>query len=217
MYKIYKIINTINGKGYIGFTGRTIEQRWKNHISAAKQNNQCRFHHALRKYGPDPWKKELLYEHENLDIVRKVEEEYILTHNYLNSKFGYNAKPGGCGGWIVPEEKYDQWRLRISKRTMGLKNPNSIDISNEELISIGIKVCNKLQRIPGQKTMINEFKILNKKFPKSFQKYRFNGSYQNFIKELQKYVEWKYDRFFRSKEQKEKISKTLKDRKSVKN
>ena len=36
-----------------------------------------------------------------------LEEKLIVEYNTMND--GYNAKPGGCGGWIVTDKNYNKW------------------------------------------------------------------------------------------------------------
>ena len=61
---IYKITNKINNKVYIGLTTQTVETRWKQHIQTAFSENhpdsQTIFKKAIRKYGPDNFKIEVI-------------------------------------------------------------------------------------------------------------------------------------------------------------
>ena len=135
---VYRITNKINGKSYIGQTVRTLDQRWRSHLSSVNQGSKFRFHSAIRKYGVDNWKLDILFENDDVDLCKKKEEELIALYNLTNNKKGYNATPGGCGGWVVPYEKYEFWRKKQSINNTGLNNPNSTGYSNEELIEIGI-------------------------------------------------------------------------------
>ena len=63
---IYKIINDVNNKIYIGQTINTIEYRFNNHIKTAKQNiDKNKFHNALTEIGPEHFKVELVEECRN--------------------------------------------------------------------------------------------------------------------------------------------------------
>lgn len=102
MWTIYSATNKINGKRYIGVTGRGLEYRKSRHIYRASINScACpRFYDAIRKYGVDAfvWKvleifsiKELAYHH-----------EFVLVEDL---KPEYNAAPGGQVG---PREPYNK-------------------------------------------------------------------------------------------------------------
>ena len=161
---VYKITNRVNGKSYIGHSVRTLEQRWKSHLSSVRQGSKFRFHSAIRKYGMDQWDQEIIFEHTDVDVCKKKEEEMISHFNLMDNKKGYNAKPGGCGGWIVPDEKYESWRQKQSVNNTGMKNNNSTGYTNEELIEIGKKICHDLGRIVGQKTMVNQCEKIGIRF-----------------------------------------------------
>ena len=68
---IYKIVNKINGKVYIGKTIYTTAYRWNQHISAAtsdkeKDDYNYLLHKAIRKYGVDNF---------TVEVIEEVEDE----------------------------------------------------------------------------------------------------------------------------------------------
>ena len=65
---IYKITNKINNKVYIGQTINSLEKRFKQHLSEAKQGKNCRLHSAIRKYGIDAFV---------IEPIEKVENEFL--------------------------------------------------------------------------------------------------------------------------------------------
>jgi predicted GIY-YIG superfamily endonuclease len=81
MFIVYKITNKNNGKSYVGYTGRTIEARWKAHLSSARNGSRFRFHSAIRKHGEDAWKKAIMLETENIKEAKKFEEQFILEND----------------------------------------------------------------------------------------------------------------------------------------
>jgi group I intron endonuclease len=202
---VYRITNKTNGKSYIGQSVRTVDQRWKAHLSSVRQGSKFRFHSAIRKYGVDDWKLEILFEHDDIDLCKKKEEELIKQFDLTNNKNGYNAKPGGCGGWIVPDEKYENWRQKQPTNNIGLNNSNSVGYTNEQLIEIGIMICSKIGRIIGHSTMIKECAEIGIRFPKSFRPMRFDGSYKNYAKILEKELDMKFDPYFRTDEHRQKL------------
>ena len=94
MAYIYKIVNDINDKVYIGKTENSIEKRFKEHCKDAFRNrNEKRpLYSAMRKYGIEKFHIELI---EKTNIPEEREIFWINFYNsYLN---GYNATKGGDG------------------------------------------------------------------------------------------------------------------------
>lgn len=202
---VYKITNRISNKSYVGYTSRTLQQRWNAHISSSRQGSKFRFHSAIRKYGVDSWDLQILFEDESVDICKKKEEHFISEMNLTNNRVGYNAKPGGCGGWIVPDDKYDSWCNKNKERACGVTNSNSTGYLNEELIEIAISVFQDLGRIVGHARLVKECQNRGFRFPQSFRPFRFGGKYENMIKTIEEKTGMSYDPFFRSEDQKQKL------------
>jgi group I intron endonuclease len=117
---IYKITSPI-GKVYIGrtknFNGRMAEHK---HNALVKKSTYP-IHKAIRKYGWDDMKKEILCEIEE-DKAQKLEEEFILAYDSV--KRGYNSTYGGFGGNIFKDnpELLEKLRKTLSERFTGEKN-----------------------------------------------------------------------------------------------
>ena len=93
---IYKIINNINNKIYIGKTIQTVETRWKEH---KRECNQARaqnrpLYAAFRKYGIDNFSIEQV-EETTKELLEEREKYWI--EFYKSFKYGYNATKGGDG------------------------------------------------------------------------------------------------------------------------
>ena len=101
MAYIYKIVNDINDKIYIGKTISTIEKRWSQHkYDYQNRNGEKRpLYEAMRKHGIENFHIEKIEECSN-DIVEEREKYWIKYYNsyigFTNSK-GYNATLGGEG------------------------------------------------------------------------------------------------------------------------
>ena len=91
---IYKIINDINGKVYIGKTHCSVEKRWKQHCRDFRKNrNEKRpLYAAMKKYGIEHFHVKLIEETDNPEEREKYWIEY-----YGSFKYGYNATIGGDG------------------------------------------------------------------------------------------------------------------------
>ena len=96
MAYIYKIINDINEKIYVGKTNLSIEERWRQHKKdRSKIEAQKRpLYRAIKKYGIEYFHIELIEECTN-DIVNEREKYWI--EQYGSFKNGYNATLGGDG------------------------------------------------------------------------------------------------------------------------
>lgn len=91
---IYKIINNVNQKIYIGKTARTIEERFKEHCTDYKKRDLEKrpLYRAMKKYGIENFSIELVEETDNPEEREKYWIEY-----YGSFKNGYNATIGGDG------------------------------------------------------------------------------------------------------------------------
>lgn len=102
MYLIYCYTNKKNDKKYIGLTSRSIEEREASHISESKnKTNKCYntpFKRAIRKYGIEGFKRDIICTADTLEEACKLEKYYIKKYKtyykYKNSN-GYNATIGG--------------------------------------------------------------------------------------------------------------------------
>lgn len=113
--QLYKIINIKNGKGYVGLTGQTLGKtyidRFEEHIAAAERGEKGLLYDAIRKYGKENFRIELLEEGiTNRTELGEGEKHYIKIYNtYAFSKdgFGYNMTIGGEGtsGYVYTEEQ----------------------------------------------------------------------------------------------------------------
>jgi group I intron endonuclease len=93
---IYKIINTVNNKIYIGETMQNdIQRRWRTHRNLSKINKGCPILcQAFNKYGLDKFTFEIIiicFDEDRLIY----EKQYIQKFNSIAPN-GYNISPGGC-------------------------------------------------------------------------------------------------------------------------
>jgi group I intron endonuclease len=92
--KIYKITCLITNKVYIGQTTQVLDKRWECHLrDAFKYNRQTKLARALRKYGKENFRVEIISEDLDLEVLNKVEEDFI--SEFDSAECGYNIKPGG--------------------------------------------------------------------------------------------------------------------------
>ena len=93
---IYKIINLINNKIYIGYTSQNINARFSQHKSDSLNNrDNSILHKAIKKYGAENFKIEVIEEFdENKKEWQSLEKFYIKEFQSLIPN-GYNILEGG--------------------------------------------------------------------------------------------------------------------------
>ena len=114
IHTIYKIVNNINGKVYIGYDSKW-PNRKQSHIYHTKNRNQY-IYQALRKYGIDNFTWEPIYQSKDGKHCLTVMESYFINE-YDSFKSGYNLTLGGEGTLGRPTKEVT--RNKISK---ALKN-----------------------------------------------------------------------------------------------
>lgn len=115
---IYKIVNDINDKIYVGKTLQTIEKRFKEHCDDSKKI-RCEkrpLYDAMNKYGIEHFHIEQIEEC-SLETINNREIYWI---NKLNSYHnGYNATLGGEGKVRVNYKKaYELWLKGFNLKTI---------------------------------------------------------------------------------------------------
>jgi len=130
IYSIYKIVNKVNGKVYIGFTNN-FNRRKSCHIHLSEYSKNL-IHKSIRKYGKDCFEWEIIYQSKDKEhTLKKMENYFIQEYNSLHP-FGYNLCPGGGGGIL-----YEKVRQRMLKKNPG-KTEESIEAKSSIIIAHNI-------------------------------------------------------------------------------
>lgn len=138
---IYKILNTINGKVYIGQSWH-LNYRWYSHKSHEHNIHLAR---AFNQYGIENFSYIIIEEFEPNESARSLMNErerfYIAQYKATNPMYGYNINEGGWDSkpspetleklrsirgplhWAYGREVGEEERRRMSERMMGDKNP----------------------------------------------------------------------------------------------
>jgi group I intron endonuclease len=125
---IYKYTNHVNGKVYVGKTNRTLQARQREHVYASKVGRNIHWGNALKKWGVDSFRHEILCEVED-SIGALVEMLFIAALHSSDKQYGYNSTDGGegVGGWHHTLET----RRRIGESVR--KNPTGFFIKHPTL------------------------------------------------------------------------------------
>lgn len=135
---IYKIINDVNTKVYVGNTRHNIERRWKEHIrcSNSPRYKERPLYRAMNEYGIEHFKIELIE-----DCPNEISpEREIFWINYYNSYInGYNATYGGNGKPTLNKELIlSMWKDGKTIKEISTITGYSIDGISIALHEIGV-------------------------------------------------------------------------------
>jgi group I intron endonuclease len=114
IHTIYKIVNNINGKIYIGYDSNW-PKRKQSHLYHTKDRNQY-IYQAFRKYGTDNFTWEPIYQSKDGKHCLQVMESYFIKE-YDSFKNGYNLTLGGEGTLGRPTQQSTK-----NKISQALKN-----------------------------------------------------------------------------------------------
>jgi len=148
---IYKITNVINNKIYIGQTIGSLNNRWNDHCSAGKNKSAVR--NAIKKYGKESFKIEIIYTASSREELNIKEIYYIQQFNSVFPN-GYNLQLGG--GSRNPS---DETRRRMSLASKG-RIPSNLDkLHTEEtrLKAAETRKSNKYKHSEETKRKISNF------------------------------------------------------------
>ena len=113
---IYKIVNKINGKYYVG-SSLDIKTRWKKHIYTLsyQKHRNIYLQRSWNKYGKDNFEF-FIIETVPKEQLQNIEQKYL--DDYIKDKLCYNlnSKADG-GGWN------DISKQKLSKKHKGMGNP----------------------------------------------------------------------------------------------
>ena len=90
-FTVYQITNLVNGKVYIG-------KHQTKELDDGYMGSGKLIRAAIKKYGIENFKKEILFVFETEDEMNAKEAE-LVTEEFIASGQSYNLCPGGQGGW----------------------------------------------------------------------------------------------------------------------
>lgn len=112
---IYSHLNPITNQRYIGYTTKTIEERFSVHCKKSKGTSKLKFHNAIRKYGSKIWISEII---EEVPDDKLCEREIFWISYYDSYNNGYNLTPGGDGRGFVKGRKQTKKSNELRSKTM---------------------------------------------------------------------------------------------------
>ena len=135
---IYVIENLENGKGYVGQTTRSVEQRFNEHCKSVSQCHALK--NAIQKYGQECFSVETLWEGEcSQEELDALEIHYIEQFNTIHPH-GYNLTYGGMGGkfsdetkLLISEKSKQAWNLKGEQYRQERRERGSTEESKQKV------------------------------------------------------------------------------------
>lgn len=130
-----------SGKVYIGITCQSPERRWRHDGSGYRENK--RLMNAIKKYGWQNFKHEVLFQGLSKDEACQKEIELIAAHKSHEFRYGYNQSLGGEHGELAEESKQairekiaelwksDEYREHMSRAHIGQRTSLGKKMSDE--------------------------------------------------------------------------------------
>lgn len=170
-YKVYKHTSP-NGKVYIGITCRNVNERWGANGNGYKKNNH--FYNAIKKYGWNNIKHEILYDGLSKAEACNKEIELISMYNSTDENHGYNNSTGGESG-ASGRKVSEETRNIISEKLTGIKRTKE-QRENNSISHIGIKHSKEqIEKIKDGNTGKHKGKLNG--MCKAVEQYNLNGDY----------------------------------------
>ena len=166
MYSIYKITNKVNGKIYIGYTEKSLEERFAQHCGDARSARPSRpLIRAIKKYGEDSFTIEALYEGTNKEYTLNDREDYYIEtyKNIVGWDNMYNVCPGGLGGDRSMSPAYQDY---IKRRNLSGERNSFYGMTHSKETKRKISEANKgrLKGIPKSEETRKKMSVNNPRY-----------------------------------------------------
>jgi group I intron endonuclease len=156
IYSIYKIVNTLNGKVYVGMTKKLNNKRFKQHICLSKgKSPQLLIQKKIKELGTKHFCFDIIFQTKNGEHAKEMESHFILEYNCL-APHGYNIHKGGNYSYVrnTPNELLQRMlnnnpgktKESLEKKTSVIQAKNVI--TNETLIIKDRKLFSEKYNIP---------------------------------------------------------------------
>ena len=146
---IYKIVNSVNNKIYVGKTTKTLDKRLEEHRYEAQRYAEdplnfgynTKIYPAMVKYGIDNFDIFLIEEVDD-DLLNEREIYWIAELHCLDDSFGYNISPGGLGGPLFKGHHHsEETRRKLSLIFKGrVSNRKGIEMSQDQKDKISLSL-----------------------------------------------------------------------------
>ena len=121
IFTIYRCVNLLNGKCYIGFASNWPKRQRDHKRSHLDPKKSTKFYHALSKYGWNNFQWDIIYQSKELcqnpkqsHTLNVMEPFFIKEYDSIEN--GYNTTLGGDCGPICKGSKNGMWQKTHTKK-----------------------------------------------------------------------------------------------------
>lgn len=155
-YTVYRTVNKINGKIYIG--KHITEEPEDSYLGSGKHLNN-----AIQKYGRENFVKEVLHIFDN-EADMNAKEAELVTLDFIKEDTNYNLCPGGQGGFGYINTLDRTWSIKGMKinytRTFSAEERNKTSQLMKDRINLGLtKSIVEFQHLSNTEEAIAKRKI----------------------------------------------------------
>ena len=177
-YIIYKIINNINGKIYIG-------KHQTKDLNNGYMGSGKHLKYAISKYGIENFEKEILFQFDN-EADMNAKEAELVTEEFCLREDTYNLCPGGKGGWGYINQNGLQSSIssRLKWKHTMLDKYGFTNFSNTELTKTKISNARKQEYSEGKRKspfQLKENRFFGKTHTEKWKKQHSEFMKNNFI------------------------------------
>ena len=133
---IYKATNIINNKVYIGQTIHQLSVRKSQHERSHEYGYKTAFSNAIRKYGKENFKWEVIYEADSIEELNEKESYYIEYYKSLVTENGYNLKGGGGNNFLTEEVKNKIGEAQLGEKNHMFGKTGKLNSTSKKVINI---------------------------------------------------------------------------------
>jgi len=162
IYSIYKFVNQLNGKCYVGFTGN-INQRLYNHKAYSKIKDNA-FYRAIKKYGWESFDFTIIYQSKDREHCLRVMEPHFIKEYNSYGHTGYNTTLGGEGnsGIVSDKTKFKMSESKKGRFNAKDKDGNIFCITQDDPRFVSGKLVGMQKGIKPSPETIEKYKVRSK-------------------------------------------------------
>jgi group I intron endonuclease len=129
---------------YVGMTKNKLSTRLIQHKFKSRKGTKSPLYDCMRKYGEDNFIFVLRDKFETIEECQEAEIYWIKFARENNWKL-LNLADGGNGGYVIPEDKKENWKLKLSKARQG-RQP-SLGLKHTEENKKYFSECSKRRKL----------------------------------------------------------------------